>query len=197
MTDFINISSGFIIPKNDYYRRIIDEKSNYDELFKRTQFLNKDFLTEFFTKYKIYTSDVVNDALYNYMSTKSSKDFYRLVDIAYEIFNEQSLKDFFKLQARNPFLSAICYTFIIDLLKEFTKCKIDETVLNRYTYVPYNIRFNFNTSISNSDVYERTKEIETLLKIISYTSNIDFFIVLLKNKNNFLTFYKFVLADIY
>lgn len=197
MTDFIVISSGFVIPENSLYKKIVDEDSPLQEIFNRSQFINKDFLTDFFTKHKVYSSEVINNDLYNYINDKSSRNLFKLLDNTHAVFENILFKDFFKLQVENRYLSNICFNFLIDLAQELKNVNIDENVLNRYSYIPYNIRFNFNNDIDSNEKYKREKQLISIVSEIPIQTNIDFLMVLFKNKNAFLTFYKFVLADIY
>lgn len=215
MNDYILTTTGFLLPSNNLYTRVIPDKNDIEHIFTRTQYYEKKSISNLFTNNEVYSSKVINDDLSKYLNDKSARNFYKLLDNCLEIFSETSLINFFLVQAKNSYLSNICYMFLIDFLEEINNYYLATSPLkndniysysanriNKYSYLPYNVRFNLTSKVSEDVKLKREEVITKFVKSIGYpynlfsTSNTQIFTLLTKNKDFLLTFYKFVLADI-
>ena len=188
---FIVASSGFIIPANHYFKPFTEEDTVSDHIFNRSIVAaNNAKVTEFYKDKNVYRSETINMIINDYLNDQSFDNFMKMLNVAIEIFKEIDFSAFFKLQATNTNLSSISYKFCLDIISG----RYHNTYLD-YSITPFNLRFTLNNGLTADKVAENIREFE---KQSFYINNWETFLTeLSRNKNAFVTFFKYVFADYY
>lgn len=198
-TKMITITSGFMIPANEYYAPILDNTNFLSDYLSRSNSSNNNAIVDYFKSKNIYSSTVVNDAFFKYNNDSSFENYMTLINIVFNILKSIDVFSFFKLQAVNPNLSNISMKFCLDLLKhmEINNTSGNGFNYNDYAVIPYNIRFNMENSFNPTNERD-IKLITDCFKNKVLPINWENFIsVLCKDKNVFITFYKYIFSDVY
>ena len=201
--DWITLTTGFLIPENNEgYKPVETEEDLYSSIIQRTVVGIDEKRIEHFKKHQVCSSEKINTIYSNHLETRSPESYFELIDIVQNIFKEVTLTQFLLNQAYNPQLTNISFQFCVDLVKLLSKQKSVDT-LKQYSVIPYNIRYSFTTIPK----YELEKRYSALREAIDSSSkwynqnikaDIDSFIIeLAKDRNTFLSFFKFVLVDTY
>lgn len=197
-------STGFCLPANQYYTPFAHDNVIADEIFNRSLIKSSDYtLAAYFRDNEIYTSTTVNNLYNEYRVDPSYKNFMLLVDLASEIFTASSFLDFITWQMTNPYASATTVMFCADLVNG----KLSG--MSIYGNTPYNSRFNVNTTLTNEKIRQSVDALAkkfqkeaALMKSSDpmdtrITTWVELFSRLMKNRNDFLSFYRYVLCDYY
>lgn len=193
--EFITISSGFIIPKNNYYSQHNREDDLFDEILERGLYESKlKQYNDFLYKNGIYVSNIITQKYKAYNENAKFDTYIDLLDISIEILKGITLKDFVYAQVNNKFLTDISFSFCMDLLTgDFTNRK------NDYLIVPFNLRLNMYNELTKIDIDERRKKLDRFYAR-NYTGN-RFWEELLSNlfmqKELFPIFFRYLFVDFY
>ena len=193
--EFITISSGFIIPKNNYYNQHNREDDLFDEILERGLYESKlKQYNDFLYKNGIYVSNIITQKYKAYNENAKFDTYIDLLDISIEILKEIALKDFVYAQVNNKFLTDISFSFCMDLLTgDFTNRK------NDYLIVPFNLRLNMYNELTKIDIDERRKKLDRFYAR-NYTGNRsweELLSSLFTNKELFSIFFRYLFVDFY
>ena len=194
MIRVIVATSGFILPENIYYEPFEVKDEAIDRIFNRSIApINNKELVEFYSDKNVYKSQVIENAIIQYLGTKDFESFMKLVDISIEILSRVGFLDFFRLQTANKYLSNLSFNFCLD-------CVNGNLIRNKnnYNLIPFNIRFSMSNQLTESDVLIRTKAIEREFKESNFARNWPEFISrLMEDRDAFFVFFKYIFADYY
>ena len=193
--EFITISSGFIIPKNNYYNQHNREDDLFDEILERGLYESKlKQYNDFLYKNGIYVSNIITQKYKAYNENAKFDTYIDLLDISIEILKEIALKDFVYAQVNNKFLTDISFSFCMDLLTgDFTNRK------NDYLIVPFNLRLNMYNELTKIDIDERRKKLDRFYAR-NYTGNRsweELLSNLFMQKELFPIFFRYLFVDFY
>lgn len=193
--EFITISSGFIIPKNNYYSQYNREDDLFDEILERGLYESKlKQYNDFLHKNGIYVSNIVTQKYRVYEENREFDFYIDLLDISIEILKGITLKDFVYAQVNNKFLTDISFSFCMDLLTgDFTNRK------NDYLIIPFNLRLNMYNELTKVDMDERRKKLDRFYAR-NYTGNRsweELLSSLFTNKELFSVFFRYLFVDFY
>lgn len=193
--EFITISSGFIIPKNNYYSQYNREDDLFDEILERGLYESKlKQYNDFLHKNGIYVSNIVTQKYRVYRENRKFDFYIDLLDISIEILKGITLKDFAYAQVNNKFLSDISFSFCMDLLTgDFANRKDD------YLIVPFNLRLNMYNELTKIDMDERKKKLDSFYAR-NYTGNRsweELLSNLFMQKELFYIFFRYLFVDFY
>lgn len=193
--EFITISSGFIIPKNNYYSQYNREDDLFDEILERGLYKSKlEQYNDFLHKNGIYVSNIITQKYKAYNENAKFDTYIDLLDISIEILKGITLNDFVYAQVNNKFLTDISFSFCMDLLTgDFANRK------NDYLIVPFNLRLNMYNELTKIDMDERKKKLDRFYAR-NYTGNRSWE-ELLSNlfiqKELFPIFFRYLFVDFY
>lgn len=193
--EFITISSGFIIPKNNYYSQYNREDDLFDEILERGLYESKlKQYNDFLYKNGIYVSNIITQKYNAYNENAKFDTYIDLLDISIEILKGITLKDFVYAQVNNKFLTDISFSFCMDLLTaDFTNRK------NDYLIVPFNLRLNMYNELTKIDIDERRKKLDRFYAR-NYTGNRSWEELLsniFMQKELFPIFFRYLFVDFY
>ena len=193
--EFITISSGFIIPKNNYYSQYNREDDLFDEILERGLYESKlKQYNDFLYKNGIYVSNIITQKYKAYNENAKFDTYIDLLDISIEILKGITLKDFVYAQVNNKFLTDISFSFCMDLLTgDFTNRK------NDYLIVPFNLRLNMYNELTKIDIDERRKKLDRFYAR-NYTGNRsweELLSNLFMQKELFPIFFRYLFVDFY
>ena len=193
--EFITISSGFIIPKNNYYNQHNREDDLFDEILERGLYESKlKQYNDFLYKNGIYVSNIITQKYKAYNENAKFDTYIDLLDISIEILKGITLKDFVYAQVNNKFLTDISFSFCMDLLTgDFTNRK------NDYLIVPFNLRLNMYNELTKIDIDERKKKLDRFYAR-NYTGNRsweELLSNLFTQKELFPIFFRYLFVDFY
>lgn len=197
--NFISITSGFIIPRNEYYNPVQATNTTLSDILSHSQINHKERMIDFFTQNNIYSSDIINNLLNEYQTKKKAEDFYNMIEVVYNILSKVDLKTFFSMQATNPYLSNTCFDFCLNLIMADSNKSPTERSreMLKYSYIPFNIRFNFDVKLNKTIYNERQRLLDEKFNNRTVYDMKEFLANLVQEPSLFLTFYKFMLADVY
>lgn len=195
-------STGFCIPKNQYFTPFTQDNVISDEIFNRSLVISSDYtLAKYFRDNDIYTSTTVNKVYSDYRSNPTYDNFMLMVDLTSEIFKDCNFLDFISWQISNPHASASSLMFCTDLVMG----KLGG--LSIYGNIPYSSRFCVNEGLTTEKVRtgmdKMVKRKSDLLRNNNFhadegvTTWVELFSRLIINRNDFMSFYKYVLCDYY
>ena len=193
--EFITISSGFIIPKNNYYSQYNREDDLFDEILERGLYESKlKQYNDFLYKNGIYVSNIITQKYKAYNENAKFDTYIDLLDISIEILKGITLKDFVYAQVNNKFLTDISFSFCMDLLTgDFANRK------NDYLIVPFNLRLNMYNELTKIDIDERRKKLDRFYAR-NYTGNRsweELLSNLFMQKELFPIFFRYLFVDFY
>lgn len=193
--EFITISSGFIIPKNNYYSQYNREDDLFDEILERGLYESKlEQYNDFLHKNGIYVSNIITQKYKAYKENAKFDIYIDLLDISIEILKGITLKDFVYAQVNNKFLTDISFSFCMDLLTgDFANRK------NDYLIVPFNLRLNMYNELTKIDIDERKKKLDRFYAR-NYTGNRsweELLSNLFMQKELFPIFFRYLFVDFY
>lgn len=191
-SNYILITSGFIIPENKYFSVLPEEKVLSTSIFNSKVMTAKDSNIEELVKTnQLYYSAEASEAYLHYTGTKSFEDYMRMVDISIEVFGKIDLAHFFSIQANNTNISPLSFRFCLELVS-------GDLLVN---YLLYNsainsARFSSNPAITNERINTNTRALKEASSS-SYNTWEKLITHLTKNPDAFVTFYKYILTDSY
>jgi len=193
--ELITISSGFIIPKNNYYNQHNREDDLFDEILERGLYESKlKQYNDFLYKNGIYVSNIITQKYKAYNESAKFDAYMDLLDISIEILKGIALKDFAYAQVNNKFLTDISFSFCMDLLTgDFANRK------NDYLIVPFNLRLNMYNELTKIDMDERKKKLDRFYAR-NYTGNRsweELLSNLFMQKELFPVFFRYLFVDFY
>jgi len=193
--EFITISSGFSIPKNNYYNQHNREDDLFDEVLERGLYESKlKQYNDFLYKNGIYVSNIITQKYKAYNESAKFDAYMDLLDISIEILKGITLKNFVYAQVNNKFLTDISFSFCMDLLTgDFANRK------NDYLIVPFNLRLNMYNELTKIDMDERKKKLDRFYAR-NYTGNRsweELLSNLFMQKELFPVFFRYLFVDFY
>ena len=197
--NFILTTSGFILPKTQYYTHVENNDQVENIIFNRViASADSTSLKDFFVENSIYSSSEANTYLKEYLNNESFENYLRLINFTATIFEDLDLILFFKLQAQNKFLSKTSFDFCVFLLENYNRYNYDElhTVFHYYFTLPYSLRFQLK-----NDHLEIEKRMVKMDKLLSNPFVVKSMPVLLANlattPEAFSSFFRYLFTDQY
>lgn len=194
MTDYVLLSSGFIIPKNRWFSPVEKENTYLTQLLNRVpNTVNDSHLTSLINLNAIYSSKECNEIYLNYQHKPSFENYMRMIDILSEIFSEIDIGKFFEIQSKNIYLSPLGFGFINDTM---TSAFIQN--YKQYAMVPSFFRTVKDTNFSDM---EARKKVLNETRKTSYLFHghrnvtLTFLTDLSQNRDVFATFFRYMLTD--
>lgn len=196
MSDYILITSGFIIPQNNLFSPLIESEGYREAL------LRKESVIELFPKLdrlidtgQLHSSAVVTEAYMDYLAQPNFDNYIRLVDIFTGVIGQLTLYEFVQLQLNNPYLSPTGFKLCLDMLHpyKFTDSYTD------YAAVPS--FFTMAAEVNSAEIATRQSRYDKLLNshgyCVSYNSPAGHNLLteLVSHQNGFLALFKYMLTD--
>lgn len=194
MSEYILLTSGFIIPTNRWFSPIEKDTSYLAQLLSREGSTSQDnHLTSLIDSKAIYSSKECNEIFLAYQHKPSFEGYMKMVDILTEIFSAVDLIKFFDIQTRNLFLSPLGYNLLTDVIT--TKF---QTTYKQFAMAPSFFRTIKETSFEDM---EGRRKIANELKKRHYYPSVDRNPTLNRlndlsaDRNVFAIFFKYLLTD--
>lgn len=197
MSDYILITSGFIIPQNNLFSPLVESEAYREAL------LRKESVIELFPKLdrlidtgQLHSSAVVTEAYMDYLAQPSFDCYMRLVDIFTGVIGKLSLYEFVQLQFSNPYLSPTGFKLCLDMLQPH----VLEQSYNDYAVVPS--FFTMASEVNSQEVNSRQARYEKMLggngcavNHQTHAHGLNTLTELVSNQKGFLALFKYVLTD--
>jgi len=191
MTNFITLTSGFIIAEDPRY--VLIEKTDnkiltflsVNHIDKKEQYLNK------LIKNNAYSSIEVSAIHEDYINNPSSENYIKIIDTVFELTEDIPLKLWLKIQLIESNISPLVKHYLLDFI---TNLYIENSDTYKLLPIPFNVRFNSERLTSDDDKY--LKLLDDLLKNSEINSWKNF-IIKLDTENKLLEFFRLVFIDYY
>lgn len=197
MSDYILITSGFIIPQNNLFSPLV-ESDGYREALLREESVIELFpkLDRLIDTGQLHSSAVVTEAYMDYLAQPNFDRYMRLVDIFTGVIGKMSLHEFVQLQFSNPYLSPTGFKLCLDMLRP---SELGRTYME-YAAVPS--FFTMASEVNSQEVNSRQTRYEKMLGDCgcavnnqSYAYSLNTLTELVSNQKGFLAVFKYMLTD--
>lgn len=195
MSEYILLSSGFLIPASKWFTPIESDPTYRTHLLSREGGADHDSnLADLIKSNSIYSSKECNEAFLQYQHKPSFEGYMRMVDIFTEIFAGTDLGKFYDIQTRNPYLSPLGFSMLNDSLSY--KFHLN---YKQYGLVPSFFRLVKDTSFPDMETRKalaiETKKRTEIFDNKQYNIFNQFVYELTEDRNVFSMFFKYMLTD--